>query len=1029
MSEYSFNPITGKLDRTGSGTTPPSSITINSDSGPPITGNDFTIEGQKALVAPVMETFNDVGNTYIINNAWETQYIVDQSTTRGLKGTFQTIQDAIDQIQIDAPSYAQIRIRAGNYVEVLTIDSAIPIDFVGVCETPSTNSPTGIVTLDTNFIITGTGGKLSFSNLAIFATETIIATFDQVGWFVNLYNCSIYGEFHFENGAGAKYERVTQSSATFITDGNFTAINSVLPTVNVFGSSTAVFQDCNDLTTSFVLNVLNTASVTAVNCRFQQITGNSSGTITLFNSILNNASSFNGTIIYSDLSTRTNGNLFGATTIPAQRASTQGNIIVRKTVSDDYNILNTNYYIGVTDTSAPRSLVLPVTGVSKDQVFIINDESGLAGTNNITVTVQGGALINGQSSAIIDLNYESISFIFDGTNYFTLNSINDSAITINANSGPAITDNEFFIEGQTSGSAQSIDTYNDTGVTNIVDRTFVTEYVVDPSSTPGLQGTFTGLQEAIDAVIADGRDVGRTADILMRPGTYSGDVVFNSPTGSFNIYSMNPSGINQNNGEGVTISGTFTATCTFLTLTNITISGNVTLGAQTSLNACSFSSGFTNSSDTFLINSTLGAATISAGLTAYQCQLGAITCNSTLTIEEGSITSLVVSDPANVSITNATVLAITGSTSGVIQIFGCIYGGNDAGINPTANIEYSDLQNISSAALNPFGSNPTLKFITNSQGNVYQSRRTAISTTIANTDYYVAASGHAAPIIFTLPDTSNVGLKPRTNQIFVFADEQGTAATNTITIATNGGTINGGASVILNRAYETITVIFNGTNYFASSSANLTLPLTVPLGGTGATTFTDHGVLIGSGTSAVDSLAVGSNGQLLVGSTGADPVFATLASILGTITRTAGAGTLNIDVANYATGTWTPTVTGQTTAGTTTYSVQAGYYTRFLDLCWIHATIIITNATGTGNMIVGGLPFTVKNQVNGSPNGAIRVQGAGLAWPAGTTQTTFSAVLNSTTGIVFCTGSSSAGGQLQMANTSFSLTFSAMYQV
>jgi len=47
--------------------------------------------------------------------------------------------------------------------------------------------------------------------------------------------------------------------------------------------------------------------------------------------------------------------------------------------------------------------------------------------------------------------------------------------------------------------------------------------------------------------------------------------------------------------------------------------------------------------------------------------------------------------------------------------------------------------------------------------------------------------------------------------------------------------------------------------------------LGVAYGGTGATTLTDHGVLVGSGTDAVDALAVLTDGQLLIGVTGADP--------------------------------------------------------------------------------------------------------------------------------------------------------------
>jgi hypothetical protein len=54
-------------------------------------------------------------------------------------------------------------------------------------------------------------------------------------------------------------------------------------------------------------------------------------------------------------------------------------------------------------------------------------------------------------------------------------------------------------------------------------------------------------------------------------------------------------------------------------------------------------------------------------------------------------------------------------------------------------------------------------------------------------------------------------------------------------------------------------------------------PIGVDDGGTGAATLTDHGVLVGSGTSPITALAVGSTGTLLVGATTADPAFATSA--------------------------------------------------------------------------------------------------------------------------------------------------------
>ena len=63
-------------------------------------------------------------------------------------------------------------------------------------------------------------------------------------------------------------------------------------------------------------------------------------------------------------------------------------------------------------------------------------------------------------------------------------------------------------------------------------------------------------------------------------------------------------------------------------------------------------------------------------------------------------------------------------------------------------------------------------------------------------------------------------------------------------------------------------------------------------GGSGLVTRTNHSVQVGAGTSALTQLGVGSNGQVLVGSTGADPVFAAITTT--GLTSTTGAGTLTI---------------------------------------------------------------------------------------------------------------------------------------
>lgn len=77
-----------------------------------------------------------------------------------------------------------------------------------------------------------------------------------------------------------------------------------------------------------------------------------------------------------------------------------------------------------------------------------------------------------------------------------------------------------------------------------------------------------------------------------------------------------------------------------------------------------------------------------------------------------------------------------------------------------------------------------------------------------------------------------------------------------------------------------------------SSFSTGTLP--VLRGGTGASTFTDHGILIGNATNAVSATAELANGELLIGSTGNAPVPATLTQ--GTdISITNASGGITID--------------------------------------------------------------------------------------------------------------------------------------
>ncbi|QTO49459.1 hypothetical protein [Burkholderia latens] len=85
----------------------------------------------------------------------------------------------------------------------------------------------------------------------------------------------------------------------------------------------------------------------------------------------------------------------------------------------------------------------------------------------------------------------------------------------------------------------------------------------------------------------------------------------------------------------------------------------------------------------------------------------------------------------------------------------------------------------------------------------------------------------------------------------------------------------------------------SGANANITSLSGLTTALSVAQGGTGRQTLTAHGVLVGEGTSAINQLAVGTTGQVLVGATGADPAFGSSVGALtftGAITPSSTAG-------------------------------------------------------------------------------------------------------------------------------------------
>lgn len=75
--------------------------------------------------------------------------------------------------------------------------------------------------------------------------------------------------------------------------------------------------------------------------------------------------------------------------------------------------------IGVTSTAAPRTITLATADLKAGRIIEVKDESGGAGTNNITIDTEGAEVIDASASVAITANYGIARFYSNGTNWYT----------------------------------------------------------------------------------------------------------------------------------------------------------------------------------------------------------------------------------------------------------------------------------------------------------------------------------------------------------------------------------------------------------------------------------------------------------------------------------------------------------------------------------------------------------------------------------------------------------------------------------
>lgn len=299
---------------------------------------------------------------------------------------------------------------------------------------------------------------------------------------------------------------------------------------------------------------------------------------------------------------------------------------------------------------------------------------------------------------------------------------------------------------------------------------------------------------------------------------------------------------------------------------------------------------------------------------------------------------------------NASGLDTIGNLSpNTLTIFGLPSSTTQIGTTRYATNAESAAQSIGTASLTPanitslFSSN----YLPSSQGGTGLSSPAAHSLLVTNgsspyTVLGVAGNGQI-PI-------GSIASDPVLNTITAGSNITITNGPGTITIASTGS-----VPTTFTEDSGSATPSLNNLNLFGSGSIT-----TSGSGSTVTTTLTgltNHSVLVGAGTSTITKLSVGTDGQVLIGATGADPAFATLTSSDSSISFTPGANSLSLQVAA-GTGV-VKTITGDTGGA---LSPTAGNINTF----------------GSGSITIAGSGSTLTTQLTGLTNHALLV-GAGTS--------------------------------------------------
>ena len=159
------------------------------------------------------------------------------------------------------------------------------------------------------------------------------------------------------------------------------------------------------------------------------ITSASTGWLISGNSGTTASTNFIGTTDAQDLVLKTNnteririlsgGNVGIRTTSPNSTLQINGSVSAKtNTVSSDYTIGSTDYFIKVATGDVDRTLTLPTAASSTGRIYVIKKVD--SGTGHVVITATGFDLIDATTTFSITAPFSALSVISDGTGWFIM---------------------------------------------------------------------------------------------------------------------------------------------------------------------------------------------------------------------------------------------------------------------------------------------------------------------------------------------------------------------------------------------------------------------------------------------------------------------------------------------------------------------------------------------------------------------------------------------------------------------------------